>query len=139
MNTVYYLCETDNSNLSGLVFPKELDDNTYSPGFWYIEIRTGEKNPKFLEIKAVLNGQVETLILNRDYRYTYFINLGNFGRIYLRLTRYFERHKKYIGKSNLILAESKLFQIVPVSVVEIEGLCREYGFYFIGQIDNDLQ
>lgn len=138
MNIVYYLCETDKPEQDGLVFVKELDSNTYSLGNWYIEIRPNERNPKFLEFDAIIDNAQQKLILNRFNRNIYIIELKNLGIVYMRLVRAFERHKKYIGNSKLISCDSKLFQIVPMNVQELESLCRETGFYFIGKNDNDL-
>ena len=71
MGTVYYLCYSDIPEKTGLVFPSELEPESYSLGIWAVAIKRGNRFPEIFEFDAVNDNQITSTKLVKVSRSLY--------------------------------------------------------------------
>ncbi|MFN8252242.1 MAG: hypothetical protein U0V75_10195 [Ferruginibacter sp.] len=139
MKAIHYLTYSDKPETEGLVFPSELLQNTYAPGLWVIDLQDFERLPDTFEFDAVDNNELQTLKMTRVNRSVFQVDTEKFGKFYFRIVNIYFRYQKYIGKSKLINANSKLLQVVSMDVQKLDRTCVDKGFFFVGRVDNNLE
>lgn len=136
MKPVLYLCYSDTPEKSGLVFPNELKEDSYTLGIWVIAVPKNQGISDTFEFDAVNNNKIVSLKLIRLNRLVYYVNTDMHGKFFFRVNNIFYRYEKYVGASKIIRKEDKLFQLTSMDIQKLERAC-DNGFFFVGRIDND--
>ena len=137
MGTVYYLCYSDIPEKTGLVFPSELEPESYSLGIWAVAIKRGNRFPEIIEFDAVNDNQITSTKLVKVSRSLYQVDTKIHGKFFFRINHIFNRYNNYVGKSKLIDQNDSLFQLTSIDIQKLEITCDK-GFFFVGRIDDDL-
>ncbi|MCB0497223.1 MAG: hypothetical protein KDC79_13875 [Cyclobacteriaceae bacterium] len=137
MNPVYYLSYSDSPRNYGLVFPSELQEDTYSPGIWVVAQNYNGYENEFI-FDAVDKGELISLNMVRIGNSVFQVSTANYGKIFFRIRSIHWYYNMYTGNSNLIKPGQRLLQVVPMDYRRLENLCREELFFFVGKVDNDL-
>lgn len=138
MGTVYYLCYTDIPEKTGLVFPAELEPDSYSPGIWTVAIKRKERFPESFGFDAVNENQIVSTKLIRVNRSVYQVDTEKYGKFFFRINLIFHRYENYIGTSKLIEQSDRLYKLTSMDIQKLERTCDK-GFFFVGRVDNNLE
>lgn len=138
MGTVYYLCYSDMPEKTGLVFPAELEPETYSPGIWTVAIKRHEKFPNSFEFDAINVNQITPTELVKVSPSVYQVDTEKHGKFFFRISHIFHRYANYVGKSKLIDQNDRMYQLTSMDIQKLERICDK-GFFFVGRVDNDLE
>lgn len=111
MGTVYYLCYSDMPEKRGLVFPSELEPNTYSSGIWTLAIKRQERFPESFEFDAVNDNQITSTKLVRVNRTVYQVDTEKYGKFFFRINHIFHRYENYVGNSKIIDQNDRIYQL----------------------------
>lgn len=136
MRQVYYLCNNDDNNSNGLVFPNELNETTYAPGFWVIESKSISQLESSYSFNAVENNSLQTLTLKRVKDRFYTIKSKEYGSFGFIVERSFKID--YVGNSTLIDPMSNLYILTPLNVDKLNSLAKEKLFFFVGFVDESI-
>lgn len=131
---ILYLTYSDIKGRGGLLFPQELQPNTYSPGIWVFE-RLSYSFPLELVFNAVDNNQVQSLMMKYIGGNTYHVFTEKYGSLFFRALKLSEWYNKYVGNNKNIKSFSTFYQVIPVNTQKLEKLCIESGFFFVGATD----
>lgn len=137
MGTVYYLCYSDIPEKKGLVFPAELQPESYSPGIWAVAIKTKDKFPETFEFDAVNDNQITSTKLIKVSRSVYQVDIEKHGKFFFRINRLFHTYENYVGNSKLIEQNCRLYQLTSMDIQKLERSC-DNGFFFVGKVDNNI-
>ena len=133
MKQVWYLCLNNKFRKAGFVFPNELDDDYYSPGFFVIE--SSEDVNRFFDsyiFWAVDKGKFTKTILNRNNK-GFIVDTGKYGEFHFEAIFAPTPMNRYVGVSTDVKEiKSKLYILKCSDIEKLEKVCREYDFYFIG-------
>lgn len=135
MNPVYYLCYSDNSEKTGLVFPYELLPKTYSPGLWAIDLNQHDIIPSSFSFDAVDDNRLVTFKLTQVNGSVFRVNTKKYGVFYFRIINIYFRYQKYTGNSPLINPNNRLFQVISTDILKLNQICIERKFFFVGKVD----
>lgn len=138
MGTVYYLCYSDIPEKAGLVFPAELEPDSYSPGIWTVAIKRHDRFPESFEFDAVNDNQITSTKLVRVSRSVYQVDTEKHGKFFFRINHIFHRYENYIGNSKFIEQNDRLYQLTSMDIQKLERTCDK-GFFFVGRADNNLE
>lgn len=133
MQQVWYLCLNNKFRKAGFVFPNELDDDYYSPGFFVIESH-GHGNGFFDSYMfwAVDKGEFVKTILNYNNK-GFIVDAGKYGEFNFEAIFAPTPINRYVGVSDDVKEmKSKLYILKCSDIEKLEKVCRKYDFYFIG-------
>src|SRR5687768_4208116 len=99
MKPIYYLSYSDKPRTTGLIFPNELLENSYSPGIWVVDLKKFELLPGEFEFDAVDNNELLTFKMTRVDGTLFHVSTDKYGKFYFRVMSIYFRHKKYVGNS----------------------------------------
>ena len=130
MGVVLYLCVSDKE--PGLVFPKELHKDYYSPGSWFLPF---ERHLNENYIFTARNGEELQLFklqkkANREYFVTNEIGTFDFDVVTIS-----PKYNKYVGNS--YEKGARFYQLKPKNEALFEEACLKRGFYFLGASPDD--
>lgn len=133
MKQVFYLCLNNKFRKAGFVFPNELDDDYYAPGFFVIEssgdVNRFSDNYMFL---AIDKGKIVKTILNRNNK-GFIVNTEKYGEFQFEAIFAPTPMNRYIGISpEFKEIKTKLYILKCSDDEKLENVCREHDFYFIG-------
>jgi hypothetical protein len=138
MGTVYYLCYSDIPEKTGLVFPAELEPDSYSPGIWTVAIKRHDRFPEIFQFDALNDNQIISTKLARVSRSVYQVDTEKHGIFFFRINNLYHRYQSYVGNSKLIEQSDRLFQLTSIDIQKLERTCDK-GFFFVGRVDNNLE
>lgn len=140
MKRVLYLCVNNKLNNVGLIFPAELEENFYSPGFFIIETKEiyyPSQKDKFYDeylFLGVEEGKIVKHILEFQGKNKFIVKTQNHGDIAFEASYVPKTINKYVGKMNALdhNENSNFYVIRCTDIVRLENLCKESDFYFVG-------
>lgn len=133
MKQVLYLCLNNKFRKAGFVFPSELNDDYYAPGFFVIE-SSGDVNRFFngYMFLAADKGEIVKTILtcnNKDF----VVNTGKYGEFHFEAIFAPTPMNRYVGeRTDFNEMKSKLYILKCSDIEKLEKVCRKYDFYFVG-------
>lgn len=137
MKSVFYLCRSPNDP-DQFVFANELPENYYSPGLFVVEAvnRRGllEQGFKFL---ARQGQQTMSLELRRSENgRAYIVDAAHNGRFYFKAIA-LDRSLRYSGQRQGLFQDMPLYRLEPANMMQLERVCIDRDFYFIGSTGAD--
>jgi hypothetical protein len=142
MKSVFYLCLNNNLYNVGFVFPEELEENFYSPGFLVIEsldklINKAEKFYNEYMLLAVEEGKIIKTILKQKENNIFVVNLEKFGDIFFEAIRVPSSINKYVGNRNIFenKRNNNFYSLKCTDIQMLEYICQKYDFYFVGSTE----
>jgi len=138
MKPVYYLSYSDLPENEGMVFPSELQKETYSTGIWVVDLPWYDRRVRNYAFDAVNGNELLSLTMTLIDTNLYLVEANKLGKFYFRIMRLSSRYNRYVGNSSLIEPNNRLYQVVPLNVQQIEDSCLKSRFFFVGRIDNNI-
>lgn len=137
INSVFYLCRSP-SDPYQFVFANELPENYYSPGLFVVEAtnRRGslEQGFKFL---ARQGQQIMTLSLRRSENgRAYIVDAAHNGIFYFKAIA-LQKSSRYSGQRLDLFHDMPLYRLEPANMRQLESVCIDRDFYFIGSTGAD--
>jgi hypothetical protein len=146
---VWYLCVSDTIQY-GLLFPNELEENYYSPGYFVI---TREQKAEKFSLKAVRDGEpIETVLVpDQELGDTplYRVEVKGIG-VFVFLARPLPPYErwvpapefseyKYIGHFEPLKSHGHFWLLMPANEDFFEAACREKNFFFVGTTNESYE
>ena len=140
MKRVLYLCLNNELNNVGLVFPHELEEHFYAPGFFIIETigmyhpsQKGKFYDEYLFL-GVEEGKIVKHILQFQEKNKFVVKTRKHGDIDFEAIYVPTPINRYIGTMNEFYDHeySDFYVLKCADIERLENLCKKYDFYFVG-------
>lgn len=131
---VFYLCWGKEGLL---VFPDELPDNYYSPGFWFVEeAEDGRLADHYSFLAAHADKYQKLTLLSGDAPSEFFVDAGAFGKFAFHAAA-LDSDVRYGGRRQQVFKGTRLWELGPADRQEMERqeqVCLQHDFYFLGAV-----
>lgn len=142
MKRVLYLCLNNKFNNVGFVFPNELEENFYSPGFFIIQaedklVRMPRKFHNEYLFLAVEKGKIFKNTLKFIENNKFKVNTEKYGDILFEAIYVPSTINRYIGSRHNLISEgfNNMYALKCTNTELLERICKENDFYFVGSTD----
>lgn len=144
-DSVLYLCYKNIYNEVGFVFPSELPENYYSPGFFvitksYLDVQS-DKYDFFDEYDflAMYEGKLLKTTLRKTNKNNFIVNVGKLGEFCFEAKFVSNWINRYIGSKRVKeIKGNSMYVLISKDNERLESVCREHDFYFVGETEDKI-